>query len=64
LALKIDARPLSITTDGARLILQRLSEAAKVEIDHLKHEYLAPHSRRRGMGEILVRAFGYIVAAR
>jgi len=29
-----------------------------------KHDYLAPHGGRRGMGEVLVRAFGYTVAAR
>jgi len=60
-----DIRPPSITTDGARSILQRLSETAvEVDIDHPKHDYLAPHGGRRGMGEVLVRAFGYTVAAR
>ena len=64
LALDEDIRPPSITMDGARLVLQRLSEAAEIDIDHPKHDYLAPHSGRRGMGEVLVRAFGYTVAAR
>ncbi|ACM58919.1 hypothetical protein halTADL_1287 [Halohasta litchfieldiae] len=64
LALDNDIRPPSITTDGARSILQRLSEAAKIDIDHPKHDYLAPHGGRRGMGEVLVRTFGYTVAAR
>ena len=64
LALDNDIRPPSITTDGARSILQRLSEAAEIDIDHPKHDYLAPHGGRRGMGEVLVRAFGYTVAAR
>ncbi|MFW5956378.1 MAG: site-specific integrase, partial [Halorhabdus sp.] len=59
-----DIRPSSTTTDGARSILQRLSEAAEIDIDHPKHDYLAPHGGRRGMGEVLVRAFGYTVAAR
>jgi integrase len=54
----------SITTDGARSILQRLSDEAEVDIEHPKHDYLAPHGGRRGMGEILVRSFGYTVAAR
>jgi hypothetical protein len=58
----VDLRPPSITTDGARSILQRLSKAA--DSDHPKHDYLAPHGGRRGMGELLVRAFGYTVAAR
>jgi len=64
LAFDENIRPPSITTDGARSILQRLSEAAEIDIDHPKHDYLAPHGGRRGMGEALVRAFGYTVAAR
>jgi integrase len=64
LALDADIHPPSITTDGARSILQRLSEAAEIDINHPKHDYLAPHGGRRGMGEVLVRAFGYTVAAR
>jgi len=64
LALDNDIRPPSITTDGARSMLQRLTEAAEIDIDHPKHDYLAPHGGRRGMGEVLVRAFGYTVAAR
>jgi hypothetical protein len=64
LALDEDMRPPSITTDGARSILQRLSDEAEIDIDHPKHDYLAPHGGRRGMGEVLVRAFGYTVAAR
>jgi integrase len=64
LALDEDIRPSSLTTGGARSILRRLSEAAELDIDHPKHEYLAPHGGRRGMGEVLVRSFGYTVAAR
>ncbi|SEO75498.1 hypothetical protein SAMN05216388_101848 [Halorientalis persicus] len=64
LALDEGIRPPSLTTDGARSILQRLSDEAEIEIDHPKHEYLAPHGGRRGMGEVLVRGFGYTVAAR
>jgi len=64
LALDEDIRPPSITTDGARSVLQHLSEFAKIDINHPKHDYLAPHGGRRGMGEVLVRAFGYTVAAR
>lgn len=45
-------------------MLQRLTESAKIDIDHPKHNYLAPHGGRRGMGEVLVRTFGYTVAAR
>jgi integrase len=64
LTLDEDVRPPSITTDGARSILQRLSSAAEIVIDHPKHDYLAPHGGRRGMGEALVRISGYTVAAR
>jgi integrase len=64
LALDEDIHPPSITTDGARSMLQRLKEAVGIDIDHPKHDYLAPHGGRRGMGEVLVRAFGYTVAAR
>ena len=35
----------------------------EIDVDHPKHDYLAPHGGRRGMGEVLVRAFGYTVAA-
>ena len=64
LALKEDIPPNSLMTDGARSILRRLTAAANIDIDHPKHDYLAPHGGRRGMGEALVRAFGYTVAAR
>jgi len=64
LALDEDIRPPSITTGGARSILQRLSEVAEIDINHPKHDYLATHGGRREMGEVLVRAFGYTVAAR
>ena len=57
-------RPPSITTDGARSILQRFSQEAEVDVDHPKHDCLAPHDSHRGMREVLVRAFGYTVAAR
>ena len=64
LTLDEDIRPPSITTDGARSILKRLTEASEIDINHSKHDYLAPHGGRRGMGEVLVRAFGYTMAAR
>jgi len=57
-------RPSSITTNGARSILKRLTEASKIDIDRSKYDYLAPHGGRRGMGEVLVRAFEYTMAAR
>ncbi|MFD1647861.1 site-specific integrase [Haloarchaeobius litoreus] len=64
LALDADLRPPSLTTDGGRGVLRRVTEASDVTVDHPKHDYLAPHGGRRGMGEVLVRAFGYTVAAR
>ena len=64
LTLDEDIRPPSITTDGARSILKRLTEALEIDIDYSRHDYLAPHGGRRGMGEVLVRAFGYTMAAR
>jgi integrase len=64
LALSDNIELSSITTDGARGALERITEASEVEVDHSRHEYLAPHGGRRGMGEVLVRAFGYTVAAR
>jgi len=40
LALDENIHPPSITTDGAETLLQRLSDAAKVDIEHPKHEQL------------------------
>lgn len=57
-------KPPSLTTDGGRTVLKRLTNAAEIDTDSPNHEYLAPHGGRRGMGEVLVRAFGYTVAAR
>lgn len=62
LALEAGVRPSSITAGGTRSILQRLSGNA--EINHPKHDSLAPHSSRRGMSEVLARAFGYTIAVR
>ena len=64
LALSENIRLPSITTDGARGALKRITEDSDIDVEHSKHEYLAPHGGRRGMGEVLVRAFGYTVAAR
>ena len=64
LALDEDIRPKSLTTEGCRTILKRLTDEAGIDIQHGRHDYLAPHGGRRGMGEVLVRAFGYTVAAR
>ena len=55
--------PPALGKDGARTRMERLCEAAGIEIDD-RHGYLAPHGGRRGMGEVLVRQFGYAAAAR
>jgi integrase len=56
--------PPALTTDGARRVMQRLSEAAGIDVEGDRHDYLAPHGGRRGMGEVMVREFGYAAAAR
>ncbi|QCC49452.1 tyrosine-type recombinase/integrase [Halobellus limi] len=60
---ELDAPP-GLTTDGARRVLQRLTDAADIDVNDDRHDYLAPHGGRRGMGEVLVREFGYAAAAR
>ena len=45
---EFDVVPPAITTDGARSIMKRLSEAAGLDIDG---EYLKPHGARRGLGD-------------
>lgn len=58
-----DIRPPSLTPNAARRIMKRLCKEADIELDD-HHGYLAPHGGRRGMGEILVRTYGYTAAAR
>lgn len=53
-----DICPQSITTDGLRSILRRLSDRAGVKTDHRRYEYLLPHGGYQGMGEVLVWSFG------
>lgn len=55
--------PPALTTHGAREVLKRLTEGASIDLDD-KHGYLAPHGARRGVGEVLVRAYGHAEAAR
>jgi len=56
--------PSALTTDGARRMMEKLSTEARIDVDDGRHDYLAPHGGRRGMGEVLVREFGYAAAAR
>jgi len=51
-----DVGPPALTTDGARNVLKRLTEAAAIEVDE---GYLQPHGARRGMiGEVYKRDQG------
>lgn len=59
----LDAPP-ALKPNGARRVMQRLCEAAEITVDDDRHDYLAPHGGRRGMGEVMVREFGYAAAAR
>jgi len=58
-----DVAPPALTTHGARTVLKRLTDEAGIDLDD-KHGYLAPHGARRGVGEVLVRAYGHAEAAR
>lgn len=49
--------PPAMTTEGGRNVMQRLCEAAGIEIDD-RHGYLAPHGGRRGAGDTAVRELG------
>ena len=59
----LDAPP-ALKPNGARRVLQRLCADAGIAVDDDRHDYLAPHGGRRGMGEVMVREFGYAAAAR
>jgi integrase len=51
-----DVAPPALTTDGARNVLKRLTEAAGIDVDE---GYLQPHGARRGMiGEVYKRDRG------
>jgi integrase len=51
-----DVDPPALTTDGARTVLKRLTEAAGIDVDE---GYLQPHGARRGMiGEVYKRDRG------
>jgi integrase len=51
-----DVAPPALTTDGARSMLKRLTEAAGIDVDE---GYLQPHGARRGMiGEVYKRDRG------
>jgi len=62
--------PKPLTTDGARSIMERLwthdaLNERRDELDlSLNGDYLELHGGRRGVGEVLVRQFGYAAAAR
>ena len=45
--------PPALTTDGARRLMQRLTEAAEIDVPN--GTYLQPHGARRGIGEAVYR---------
>ena len=56
--------PPALSSNAARRVMKQLCDAAPIDVDDDRHEYLAPHGGRRGMGEVLVRQYGYAAAAR
>lgn len=53
--------PPTLSTNGGRSVLQRMSENAGLEIDG---DYLKPHGARRGVGEAIYRERGAAAAQR
>lgn len=47
-----DITPPALTTSGARKVMQRLTEAADIDVED---EYLKLHGGRRGLGDLLYR---------
>jgi integrase len=58
-----DVRPPSLTTRGGRAVMQRLTEAADIDVPRGKHDHLSPHGARRGIGELTAREKGFGDAA-
>lgn len=56
-----DLSPSSLTTNGARDLLQRFCEDAGIDVEE---DYLKPHGARRGLGEKLYREKGAAAAQR
>lgn len=58
--------PRALSTDGGRNIMRSLTESAGIDIDPESGgaDYLQLHGARRGMGEVMVREFGFAAAAR
>lgn len=61
---EVGGAPPAITTDGARRVLDELTEGAGLDPADGRHDYLAPHGARRGAGEAMVRRHGVTAAAR
>jgi integrase len=57
-----DLTPAPLQTGGARKVMDRLTDAAGIDLE--QGEYLEPHGGRRGAGEVMVRTHGYAAAAR
>jgi hypothetical protein len=57
--------PSELRPKGARRVIERLCEAAEITLpDDDSHGYLTLYGGRWGMGEVMVRKFGYAEAAR
>lgn len=61
LLLEFDHRPPALTADDARRVMQRLTEAAGIEV---AEGYLQPHGGRQGIDEVIIRTRRFAAAAR
>lgn len=55
-----DARPAAMTTDGARRLMQRVTDEADIDVEE---DYLTLHGARRGVGRVLALQQGADAAA-
>ena len=46
--------PPVLTTNGGRTVMRRICDEADISLDE-EHDYLTPHGRRRGAGDVLYR---------
>jgi integrase len=49
-----DVAPPALTTEGARSLMRRLTDAAGIDVDH-EAGYLTLHGARRGLGDTIYR---------
>lgn len=58
---RVDEVPSSLSTNGARTVLERLCEEGDIDVEG---GYLKPHGARRGVGELVYRERGPAAAQR